>query len=60
MEIQYPVPCPLMGRKIDDDTCFDIHCVVEGGTPLYVAPKEIFQYKNYREICLACQYHRDD
>jgi hypothetical protein len=61
MDIQYPVPCPLLGaREIDIGTCFDIHMVVEGTTPKYTAPKEIYNHKDYVEICLNCPFHRDD
>lgn len=60
MEIEYPVPCPLMEEKIDIGTCFDIHMVVERAAPAYTAPKKAVNTDNFREICLACPYHRDD
>lgn len=61
MEIEYPVTCPLMGnKKIDMGTCFDIHMVVEGHTPLWAAPSEIYDTPNYAEVCEKCRYHRDD
>ncbi len=61
MEYNYPVSCPLMGnQKIDMNTCFDIHMVVCGEAPKWTAPKEIYQYKNYVEICENCPYHRED
>ena len=60
MKIKYPVQCPFMGRKIDMDTCFDIHMVVCGEAPKWTAPKEIYEFKNYVDICNQCIYHRDD
>ena len=60
MQIEYPVYCPLMKKKIDIGICFDIHMVVEGNTPLYTAPKQIYEFENYREMCLKCPHHRDD
>lgn len=59
--IVYPVTCPLMNdKKIDEDTCFDIHMVVHGGTPKWTAPEEIYEKSNYEEICFNCKYHRYD
>lgn len=60
MDIKYPVHCPLMGKEIDMNTCFDIHVVVEGAAPKWVAPKKIYETKNYEEVCNSCQFHRDD
>ena len=61
MDIKYPVSCPLMqGKPIDAGTCFDIHMVIEGSAPKWSAPDEIFDVKDYEEICRACKYHRDD
>ena len=61
MGYNYPVSCPLMGnQKIDMGTCFDIHMVVCGEAPKRTAPKEIYQHKNYVEICENCPYHRED
>ena len=55
MGYNYPVSCPLMGnQKIDMGTCFDIHMVVCGEAPKRTAPKEIYQHKNYVEICENC------
>lgn len=57
----YPVTCPLMdNKKIDMDTCFDIHMVVLGEAPLWTAPEEIYNISNYTDICNGCQYHRND
>ncbi|NLS84154.1 MAG: hypothetical protein GXZ14_00870 [Ruminococcaceae bacterium] len=60
MNINYPVECPLMGKKIDMDTCFDIHMVVCGDAPKWTAPAEIYATADYVGVCNACQYHRDD
>ena len=60
MEIKYPVQCPLMGCKIDMGTCFDIHMVVCNQAPKWTAPKEIYEFENYVDICNKCPYHRDD
>jgi len=60
VDFEYPVFCPLMKQKIDMDICFDIHMVVEGGTPLYTAPKQIYEFKDYVDICNHCRYHRND
>lgn len=44
----YPVECPLMkDKKIDINTCFEIHMVVQGDAPTRIAPKEIFENGNY-------------
>ena len=61
MEISYPVPCPLVdGREIPIYTCFAMHCVVDNDNPEFIAPSEMRVRQNYREICKACRYHRDD
>ncbi|WP_417420768.1 hypothetical protein [Hominenteromicrobium sp.] len=60
MDIKYPVPCPLMGAEIAEEICFDIHCVVDGGTPERFAPKKARETPNYKQICKNCPYHRDD
>ena len=31
---------PLMNKIIDDETCFDIHMVIEGLAPNRTAPKK--------------------
>jgi hypothetical protein len=54
------VNCPLMGGKIDDVICFDIHMVVEGMAPEFTAPKKAIDTYGYREICLECPNHRED
>lgn len=59
-KIKYPVECPLLNKKIDELICFDIHGVVQGISPKSEAPKEIFENKNYTEICKKCKYHRYD
>ena len=61
MDITYPVRCPLMDdEEIDEGTCFDIHMVVEGAAPLYTAPAQAVQKRNFKNICISCPYHRDD
>ena len=61
MDIKYPVKCPLLNSKsIDEGACFDIHMVVEGHTPKWTAPEEIYDHDDFQEICKKCQYHRDD
>ena len=59
-EIKYPVDCPLMGKLIDEGTCFDIHMVVCGEAPKWTAPEKIYKFENYKEICNHCKFHRDD
>lgn len=59
MDIEYPVFCPLMGEKIAEEVCFDVHCVIDGA-PKRFAPSKVFQTENYEEICRNCKYHRDD
>ena len=54
------VNCPLMGKKIEDVICFDIHMVVEGVAPERTAPKKVIQTPGYRDICLKCPSHRED
>jgi hypothetical protein len=58
--INYPVECPLMNKKIEENTCFDIHMVVSGEAPKYTAPEEIFNVLNYQSVCKNCKYHRND
>ena len=61
MDIDYPVTCLLLsGKKIDMNTCFDIHMVVEDGAPKHTAPEESYKLEDYVEICLHCKYHRND
>ena len=61
MDIKYAVSCPLMdGEKIDMDTCFDIHMVVEGDAPAYTAPNKAVSKEHFKDICNSCPYHRDD
>ena len=49
-----------MGKEIEEEICFDIHCVVDGGTPERFAPKKARETPNYKQICKSCPYHRDD
>lgn len=61
MKINYPVECPLLkGKKIDEYTCFEIHTVVDETSPKYIAPKEIFEILNYKNVCKTCKFHRND
>ena len=53
------VKCPLMeDKEIDSTVCFDIHGVVDFDDPDRFAPKEIFRYPDFREICRRCAHHR--
>lgn len=54
------VDCPLMGDKIDDGICFDIHMVVEGIAPESTAPEKVVRVPGYKDICLKCPNHRED
>lgn len=54
------VNCPLMGKKIDDVICFDIHMVVEGAAPERTVPQKVIQTPGYKDICLKCPNHRED
>lgn len=59
--IEYPVNCPLLdGKPIDEYQCFEIHTVVQGGSPECIAPKEFFKHSNYVDICKNCEFHRND
>ena len=61
MDINYPGSCPLMGGSdIDVTDCFRIHCVVSGEAPKWTAPEQAVETPDFQNICLACQYHRDD
>ena len=61
MNHKYPVSCPLLGNKsIDEYTCFEIHTVVQETSPKSIAPKEIFEFADYKEKCRNCKYHRND
>ena len=61
MKIKYPIKCPLLNNnEIDEGTCFDIHMVVSGEAPKFIAPKDVYEKKNYIEICMNCKYHRFD
>lgn len=61
LEYTYPVPCPLMdGELIEGEICFDIHSVIHAGAPKYTAPEKAMSKEDFKEICLACKYHRDD
>ena len=54
------IDCPLMGEKIDDRICFDIHMVVEGAAPEWTAPERAIHIKGYKNLCRQCPNHRDD
>lgn len=61
MDIEYPVPCPLVDdKKIPIYTCFAAHCVVDNDNPEFIIPREMRAKPDYREICKKCKYHRDD
>lgn len=53
--------CPLMGKKIKDETCFDISMYAEGLSPINFIPKELQEREDdIKEICLKCKNHRYD
>ncbi len=52
--------CPLMNCMIDDGMCFDIHMVAEGCAPPRTVPVIVQENERRAEICLQCQYHRND
>ncbi len=52
--------CELMNNEINEQTCFDIHMVVEKLAPKRTAPQQVFEKENWREICLNCPNHRED
>ncbi len=58
MPDRYPVLCPIVNRLIDEGECFDVHGVFYH-TPESCISSE-FQIDGYKEICLNCQYHRED
>ena len=54
------VYCPLLKKNIDNNgECFDIVTVCEGLAPKWTAPKEIYDVKNYAEICLNCEHNKN-
>ncbi|MGN1369649.1 MAG: hypothetical protein ACI4WX_12335 [Aristaeellaceae bacterium] len=60
MEYNFPYLCPMLNRNINMNTCFDIHMLIDDGAPDWTVPQEVFSVGNYKEICRACPYHRDD
>lgn len=54
------IKCPLMDGQIEDSICFDISMVSEHLAPNHTMPIEVREIKNYEEICLKCQNHRED
>jgi len=54
------IKCPLMGKEIVEEICFDISMVVEEGAPAYTALEEATKNQNYKEVCLNCPNHRFD
>lgn len=52
--------CPLMNKEIDDGMCFDISMVSEELAPERTMPDEVASIECHREICLTCEYHRND
>lgn len=58
MEVK-KIECPLMGTKIDDEICFDIHMNVEGLAPDDTIPEKVLHIKDYKKICLKCPEHRE-
>lgn len=53
------IKCPLLGREIEEEICFDITMVAERMAPEYTAPMEATIIENYRNKCLECENHRD-
>ena len=51
--------CPLCGREVTGDECFDISMVAEGTTPDRFLPNDIKpeQVKASENTCLKCKYH---
>lgn len=60
IDFEYPVDCPLMGEEIDEDTCFDIHGVVDWHSPKSEAPDRVYETANYADVCRDCKFHRFD
>ena len=54
------INCPLMKEEIEEVVCFDISMVVEDGAPLWSAPKEATDTKDFKAICLSCPNHRNE
>lgn len=54
------VMCQLMGEKIEEAVCFDIHMVVDGLAPVRTIPKRAVQKEDFKEICKNCPNHRED
>lgn len=52
--------CPLMGKEITDEVCFDINMHVDEGAPKRTVPKEILSVEGYKEICLKCEKHGNE
>lgn len=56
---QKTVFCPLCGRRVTGDECFDISMNAEGSTPDRFLPSDIKpeQVKANADACLKCEYH---
>lgn len=56
---QETVFCPLCGRRVTGDECFDISMNAEGSLPDRFLPEGIKpeQVKANADTCLKCEYH---
>lgn len=53
------VICPLTGKVITFDICFDISMVMEGLAPKYTIgdDEDLYDVDKHSEKCLACEHH---
>lgn len=54
-----PRECPLMGRSIECELCYEIGMVAEGTFPDSELPHELKYSEEMAARCNACQFHID-
>ena len=53
------VECPILKKRIEEEVCFEVSMISEGMCPARFAPDEILAVKDYAQICLNCENHRE-
>lgn len=57
---EYPaVECPIMGRIIENEVCFDICLVAEGTSPRSELPLGFDLTPEKQQQCMRCKNHMD-
>lgn len=49
--------CPVLGREIEADDCYDAALVYEEMSPFSELPKEMSFTDENQSKCLKCKYH---